>query len=142
MISTSANAALSAPEYLRTKNWKIEKVNGTTLELTADVVFYNPNKIKAKLKDLDLDIFLNEKFVGKVIQTDIVNIPGKSSFDIPIRFKFDLKESNINISNVLGLLLNNKFIVDIKGFLKAKVFLMPFKINLNERQEFSAKDFI
>lgn len=136
-----AVAEPSAPEYLRTKNWKIEKVSGTILELTAEVVFYNPNKVKAKLRDLDLDIFLNEKFLGKVIQDNMVKIPGKSSFDIPIRFKFDLSKSELGLSSLLGLLSNNKFIVDMKGFLKANVFALPFKIKLDERQEFSAKDF-
>lgn len=141
-FSVSTFAAASAPEYLRTKNWAVEKISGTTLIITADVVFYNPNKVKAKLRDLDLDVFLNDSFVGKVLQTNMVKIPGKRSFDIPIRFKFDLKETNLNISNVFALLMNNKFIIDIKGFLKANVFALPFKIKINERQEFSAKDFL
>lgn len=135
-------AAPTAPEFVRTKDWNIDKVNGTEIILTAKVVFYNPNKIKAKLNSLDLDIKFNNLFIGKVIQTDIVKINGKSSFDIPIRIKFDLKESGFNLNNVIGLITNKKFIVNLDGFLKAKVFLMPFKVNVNVKQEFKASDFI
>ncbi|MGB0886084.1 MAG: hypothetical protein ACPGR5_06635 [Chitinophagales bacterium] len=130
-----------SPEYVRTKNWNIETVNAKTLILTADIVFFNPNKVKAKLRELDLDIYLNERVVGKLIQQDIVSIKGKSSFDIPIRIKIDLAKTEINLANVLGLFSNKKFLLDLKGYLKARVFLIPFKINIDEREEFKLQDF-
>lgn len=135
-------AAPIAPEYIKTKDWQIDKVSGTEIILKANIVFYNPNKIKAKLKALDLDIKFNNKFIGKVIQVDIVKINGNSSFDVPIRIKFDLKESGFNLNNVMGLISNKKFMVELSGYLKAKVFLMPYKIKINEKQEFRASDFI
>lgn len=138
---TFSFAGPGAPEYLRTKDWEINRLSSTVIIITAKVVFYNPNKAKAKLNELELDILFNEKFIGKVIQSDIVKINGRSSFDIPIHIKFDLKESGFNVSNVLGLISNKKFIVDLQGYLKARVFLMPFKVRIDERQEFKVADF-
>lgn len=132
-----------SPEYLRTKDWKIEKLETGNLVFTAKAVFYNPNKVKAKLRHVDLDVFVNDKIIGKVLQTDIIKINGESSFDIPLRMEFNLKDTELDLlESVFTLLSNNKFIVDMKGFIKMNVFLIPFKLPINERQEFSASDFL
>lgn len=135
-------AAPTAPVFLKTKDWQIDKVNRTVLILKTKIAFHNPNKQKAKLNTLDLDIYFNDKFIGKVIQEDMVKIKGHSTFDIPIRIKFDLKESGFDLTNVVGLITNKKFVVNLSGYLKASVLLIPFKVKIIEQQEFKASDFL
>ncbi len=138
-----ACASPSAPEYVRTKDWHFEKLASGNIVFTAKAVFYNPNKAKAKLREVDLDVFVNEKKVGKILQTEKIKINGKSSFDIPLRMEFNLRESGLNIvSNLISLVTNQKFLVDMKGFIKMNVFFIPFKVPINEKQEFTLKDFI
>lgn len=136
-------AGPSAPEYVRTKDWKIEKLESGNMVFTAKAVFYNPNKSKAKLRDVNLDVYVNDKYIGKVLQTKKININGKSSFDIPLRMEFNIKDSGLGIlESLLTLVTNKKFIVDMKGFIKMNVFFIPFKVNIDEREEFTTSDFL
>lgn len=133
----------STPEYVRTKDWSFEKLESGNIVFTAKAVFYNPNQSKARLREVDLDIFVNDKKIGKIFQTEKIKINGKSSFDIPLKMEFNLKESGLNIvGSLLTLLTNQKFIVDMKGFIKMNVFFIPFKVPIEEKQEFSFNDFI
>ena len=142
-FSLNSFAGPKAPEFIRTKDWKIEKLSSGNIALTAKAVFYNSNKAKAKLREVNLDVFLNDKLIGVIHQTNTIKIQGKSSFDIPLRMEFNLLGSGLDIvSSVLTLLTNKKFLVDMKGFTKMNVFCLPFKIKIDERQEFSSKDFI
>jgi len=133
----------SAPEYVRTKDWKIEKLETGNLVFTAKAVFYNPNKAKAKLREVNLDVYVNDKYIGKIIQTEKIKINGKSSFDIPLRMEFNLKDSGLDLlGSLITLVTNKKFIVDMKGFIKMNVFFIPFKVKIDEKEEFTAKDFL
>ena len=110
---------------------------------TAKAVFYNPNKAKVKLKDIILNVFANDKLLGTVTQVEKVKIHGRSSFDIPLRFEFNLKESGIDVlGSLLNIMSNNKFLIDLVGYVKVSIFCIPFKVAIDEKQEFSAKDFL
>lgn len=142
LLSINIFAEPSAPEYIRTKDWKIEKLETGNLVLTAKAVFYNPNKSKAKLRDVNLDVYVNDKYIGKVLQTYKIKIKGKSSFDIPLRMEFNLKDSGLDLlGSLLTLVTNKKFLVDMKGFIKMSVFYIPFKVKVNEQEEFTTSDF-
>lgn len=140
-ITTFAQA--KSPEFVRTKDWKIHKLESGNMVLSAKAVFFNPNKAKAKLRNVDLDIFTNNKYIGKVLQTNKIKIKGKSSFDIPLKMEFNIKDSGLDIiGSLLTLISNKKFLIDMKGIIKMNVFCLPFKIKIDEKQEFSAKDFL
>lgn len=142
LFSFYSFAAPKSPEFIRTKDWKIEKLSSGKMVLTAKAVFYNPNKAKAKLNDIILNVFANDKLIGTVTQVDKVKIFGNSSLDIPLRIEFNLKDSGMDaMGTFLNLMSNNKFLVDIIGYLKVSVFCLPFKVPVDEKQELSLKDF-
>ena len=141
--SFDAVAGPESPEFVRTKDWQINKLESGNMVFTAKAVFYNPNKAKAKLKSIVLDIFTNDKKIGTVTQIEQIKIKGQSPFDIPLRLEFNLRESGIDVlGTILNLMSNNKFLVDIKGYLKLNVFCIPFKVEINEQEEFSINDFL
>jgi LEA14-like dessication related protein len=141
--STTVFASPKSPEFVRTKEWKISRLPSGNIVLTTKAVFYNPNKAKAKLKDITLNVFANDDFIGTVNQIEKIKIHGNSSFDIPLRLEFNLKDSKIDLfGSLLNLMSNNKFIVDIIGDIKMNIFCIPFKVRIAEQEEFSIKDFI
>lgn len=141
VVNSKEAQAQKSPEYLRTKDWSIKALNEENLELRTTAVFYNPNKIKIKLKNVDLNLFLNDQFIGKIVQSEIVKIKGKSHFDIPLELAFSLKESDINIlSSLISLLTNQNVLLKMNGHIKANVLCLPFKVKIEDTQEFSIKD--
>lgn len=141
MLNAKEVQAQKSPEYLRTKDWSIKALNEENLELRTTAVFYNPNKIKIKLKNVDLDLFLNDQFIGKIVQSEAIKIKGKSHFDIPLELAFNLKESNIDIlSSLVSLLSNQNFLLKMNGYIKANALCLPLKVKVEDTQEFSIKD--
>lgn len=81
-----------------------------------DVEFYNPNKSGMTLKDADIDLYINDKFVGKAFLEDKYDVPGLDTFLLPVSLKADLK--NV-LPNALSLALDKEVKVGLKGFVKA-----------------------
>lgn len=142
-INTSVIASPESPEFVRTKEWRINRLASGNILLTTKAVFYNPNKTKAKLTDIILNIFANDKLIGTVTQIEKIKIHGNSSFDIPLSLEFNLKDSDLDLfGSLLSLMSNKMFLIDIIGYVKMNVFCIPFKVQVDEKQELSVKDFI
>ena len=101
-----------------------------------DLVYYNPNNFGLQLNRTDLDIFINDNFLGHTIQDIQVTIPRLAEFTIPISMDVDMK--NI-FKNVFSTLLNKEVMVKVTGQIKigkANVF-KSFPVNYAGKQTFS-----
>ena len=78
--------------------------------LKADMVFYNPNKTKGKLKKIELDIFVNDKKAGTVNQTLNQAINGQAEFTVPIEVNLALKELGL-LDTIINLFGGKKYTV-------------------------------
>lgn len=61
-------------------------------QLDADVFFYNPNKVKSKLKEISVDILVDGKKAGHVKQELKLPIPAESDFSVPVEAHLSFKE--------------------------------------------------
>jgi LEA14-like dessication related protein len=110
--------ACSSPKeliYQDVKNFKVMEISMQP-KVGLDVQFYNPNKSGLTLKDGDIDVFINDKFIGKATLDDKFEIDGLDTFLLPVILKADL--NNI-IPNALSLALNKEVKVKLKGSVKA-----------------------
>src|SRR5688572_23093108 len=60
--------------------------------LKAEAVFYNPNNISGRLKNIDIEIFVNGKKAGTVDKDYKIKIPAKGEFSVPLEVKLNMKE--------------------------------------------------
>jgi LEA14-like dessication related protein len=81
-----------------------------------DISFYNPNKYKLKLKNADLDVFLNGAKLGKMNVSKAVVIPRMDTFTVPVSIDVDLKNL---LPNALQLAFSSDMSVKLQGNLKA-----------------------
>ena len=68
-----------------------------------------------KLKYGEVDVYLNNRFLGKTILDTLTAIPARDSFLIPVSMKVDMKQV---YSNALDILLSNEAIIKLEGFAK------------------------
>jgi len=82
-----------------------------------DVKLYNPNSFTVRLKDADVDIYVNQTYIGKMF---VVNgnylVPKADTFLLPVKVDVDLK--NV-LPNAMRLLFDKMVDVKVTGKIKA-----------------------
>lgn len=100
------------------------------------MVYYNPNGYSLQLKSTDLDIFINDVYMGHTAQEYQITIPRKEEFSIPLKMDVDMKNL---FKNGLNAVLRNQVLVKITGSVKvgkANVFI-SFPVNYQGMQTFT-----
>ena len=81
-----------------------------------DLRLFNPNKYPLKLKDADVDVFLNGNKLGTMLLSECFPVPGLDTFSMPVTLDVDLK--NV-LPNALQLLMNPEVDIRLEGSVKA-----------------------
>ncbi len=97
------------------KNISLTDVNFSTAKLTMDLVYYNPNNFSLELNKTDLDIFVNNNFLGKSLQDIQVKIPKRQEFTVPLKVDVDMKNL---LKNGLNTLFNKEVSIRFLGKVK------------------------
>lgn len=108
----------------------------TTSQVTLDLQYYNPNNFGLQLRRTDLDIFINNNFLGHSASDTLINIPRRDTFLIPIKFDMDMKNMYKNAWNSLT---GSEVLVKVTGKVKvgkANVF-MSMPVNYEGKHRFS-----
>jgi len=102
--------------------------------LKGDVYFYNPNKGKIKLKDIDVVVLVDGERSAEVKQTLDFPVPAQSDFSVPITARLTLKENGL-LNTVLGLLGGKKYDVTFTGYIRLGVHGIGIKVPVSQKQE-------
>jgi LEA14-like dessication related protein len=125
LYSCSAPKAL---EYRSFKNVTTEKLSFSASTLKMDLVYYNPNNFGMQLTSTDLDVFINNMYLGKTSQQYQVTVPKREEFLLPIKIDVDMKNL---LKNGLTTLLTSEVRVKLTGTItvgKLNVF-KTFRVN-------------
>ena len=132
---------VKSPELEGIKKFKITKITKSSIFIEIGVKIDNPNNIKFKIKDIDMDIFINDQFIGLAKLNDKVVIENNKS-DI-YNFKVEAKISKIlggSIAGVLGVFLNQNIKLKTKGRLTVTAFLIKKSYKIEHEQKFNIQD--
>ncbi len=123
--------------YREFKNLKVDKVGFAATTLKLDLIYYNPNNFGLQLKYTDLDIFVDDNYLGHSSQDYQISIPRLAEFTMPLAIEVDMKNL---LKNALPTLLGKEVMVKITGTVKlgkANVY-KTFPVNYTSLQRFSA----
>ena len=123
--------------YRDFKNLKVDKVGFAATTLKVDLVYYNPNNFGLQLKYTDLDIFVNNNYLGHSSQDYQISIPRLAEFTMPLAIEVDMKNL---LKNAFPTLLGKEVLIKVTGTVKlgkANVF-KTFPVNYEGMQIFSA----
>ena len=73
------------------KNLKLDKVDFTNASLLVDLVYYNPNNFSLQLSRTDLDIYVDDTFLGHSSQNVQITLQKNKDFTLPLKVALDLK---------------------------------------------------
>ncbi len=129
----------SAPkdvEYRSYSNLSLEKLGFNSSQVKLSLQYYNPNNFGLQLKKTELDIFINNNFLGHSSSDSLIRIPRRDTFSVPIKFDVDMQHA---YKNAFSSLFNNEVTVKVTGRLKvgkANVF-MSMPVSYEGKQKFS-----
>ncbi len=95
--------------------------------LKANAVFFNPNKMRGKLRKIDVEIYVNGKKAADVEQTLTTSIPANSEFTVPLEVRLAIEELGI-LDTILGMIGGKSLEVHYKGTLKLTYRGFPIKV--------------
>ena len=133
LISCSSPKEL---EYREIRNFKVDKLGLKTSTLKTDLVFFNPNNFGLQLKKFDLDVFVDNNFLGHTTNDQLVAIPKKPEFAIPV--KMDVEMKNL-VKNGFNALVNKEVTLKVVGTIRAGngTISKNFPINYEMKQNLS-----
>jgi LEA14-like dessication related protein len=95
----------------------------------------NPNWYGIRLKESDVEIFLEGKSLGTVQLTSTVSVPKKSRSVQPMSFHSPITSIDQLLGNVFSLLFKQKFEVTGKGYVTGKAFFVVRRVDAAFRYE-------
>ncbi len=122
---------------------ELKKVEQTEMYLDVRAVLDNPNSFKINVSGTDLDLYLEDRYIGKATLENSVTLKAKSeeSYDLEIKAKGD----NLNVELLpimLTAALTGKVTVRLKGEVEGKVFFFKkaVKVDIREDVEFNQRN--
>lgn len=102
--------------------------------LKADVFFFNPNDMKMKLKDVNVDVLVDGVKSAEVKHPIDMDIPSKSDFSVPVTAQLNLKDGNL-LNTVIGLFGGKKYEVTFTGNIRVGIHGIALKVPVLQKQE-------
>lgn len=106
--------------------------------LKAQVLLYNPNNVRMKLRKIKIDVYINGKKTGEVDQDFNMKIPAAQEFTVPLEVKLAMKDFGV-LDTVLGMISGKKLDVHYKGALKINYKGLPIRVPVDYKSEIRIK---
>lgn len=116
------------------KNISIESSQQNEPVLKADALFYNPNKVKMKLKEIYVDVLVNGKPSAQVRQKLKLSIPAESDFSVPVAAQLSLKELGL-LDTIVNLLGGKKYDIQYTGYVRIAVHGVTIKVPFTYQEQ-------
>jgi len=116
------------------KNQTLETDSTGEQILRTDAIFYNPNNVRMKLKEINVEVFVNGKKTAHADQKFNSLIKAKSEFTVPLEIKLSLKEMGL-LDTILSFLGGKKYEIQFKGHLRIRVHGLSFKVPVDYKEE-------
>ena len=104
------------PTYLGYQNLRLGKLGGKSNIIMSDIKFYNPNKYALSVKQADMDVYFNDRFLGHTSMNNMVNLPPLDTTLVPFTVEVSATDLLLNTAQIF---LNPNVRVKIQGSAKA-----------------------
>ncbi len=120
------------------KNLKLDQTDLENAILDGEAVFYNPNSSRMRLREINVEVFVDGKKSAFVDQKLSALARAKSDFTVPIKVQLSLKELGL-MNTIMSLFGGKKYEIHYKGYLKVKVNGIPIRVPIDHTEDFKLK---
>lgn len=128
-------------EMVNVNSYNIGRSSDDKIRLILNIKIDNPNNFKINVKKTDLNLFVSGSDAGKIVLEDNIILLKKTEADYDFVLIADQKQvSKAIVQAGIGIALTGKVNINVKGWIKGKVFGIGKKIDIDEKQSLSIKD--
>ena len=120
------------------KDVVVDAGTGGDAKLNAIAVFYNPNPLRMKLKEIDVVVMVEGKKSAHAKQKFNFEIPAKAEFSVPLEVQLSLKDIGL-LDTLLSLFGGKKYEIRYVGFVRVKVHGITIKVPIDYKDEIKLK---
>mgnify|MGYP002783866823 FL=1 len=102
--------------------------------VTGDALFYNPNNVRMKVKEINIEVLVDGKKAAMVNDHPNTVVPARSEFTVPVKAKLSLKELGL-LDTFFNLLGGKKYELRYVGYIRMAVHGVAVKVPVNHRDE-------
>ncbi len=129
---TLSSCRISAPTFKTVDNLRFDKMNGSSVKVGADLVFYNPNPIRIKITDIAADVTIDKRQMGTIGEKSDIIIKRKSDFRVPLGLTIKPDGSLLdNLKTVFGFITDKEIELAIRGKIKLKWLFIKREVPVN-----------
>ena len=126
-------------EFKGMQGFNIEDRTDDAITIRVDMKVNNPNNYNIKVKKSTLDVYLNNKYVGKTKMKKSVVLKKKREGVYPVYLKTTGKDLMKSAMGSLGSLLSGQINLGVKGDVKAGAYGISKKFPIDVTQNVSLK---
>ncbi len=93
----------------------------------------NPSRFRLRIVDVDLDVYINNQYMGKIRNVENVLIPSKSSEIFTFPMEVELSDILKGAFSMFNLFLDRQAEVVIKGEIRVRSFPFIRSVTVDER---------
>lgn len=125
--------SLQAPEFRNVDNIRLGKLGKKSSSILADVQYYNPNKMRLKLKSAKGEAWLDEVYLGQFVVDSLVEIPALGNFSLPVKLDADMSSV---LQHSMTALLGREVRLRIRGTARVgkSIFFINYPIEYEGKQ--------
>lgn len=135
IISSCAN--FEEPEFRGSEGIKLEKLEGKKVSFTASGKVYNPNWFGIKIKPSNLEVYIEDQFIGKIFLQKKVKMKAKSESSLSFPLIGELEDGAM--ITILRYANKDKVEVRLKGKVKGGIWFFSKKFEIDETRSVSGK---
>lgn len=142
MLSVAASSCqtLIGPDFKDIKDLKVNLSGLSSVNVTGEALFYNPNKRTIHIKHVDMDVAVDGQKVTHISQAFDIKARGMADFTVPLDLQLSMKDLQINsISSALAMLGGDEKQVHFKGTIKVKAYGFNFKVPIDHTEDLKVR---
>jgi LEA14-like dessication related protein len=139
LIVTSC-ANFEEPEFISTEGIKMGKIEARNISVTANIKVSNPNWFAIKIKPSDIDAYIENQYMGKIFLEKKVKMHPKSETVLSLPLRAELADGAM--ITALKYATKDKVALHVKGKIKAGVWFISKKFDIDETKTISGKNLV
>jgi LEA14-like dessication related protein len=120
-------------------------INKDNLSFYTEAVIYNPYKLNAKVKSMQIDVFINDEKIGTITEGEETVVKKRQTTHIPLNIRSRTGILAKNLFSQTGNLILGKIVtIEYKGYIKLKALAnsTTLKVKIDGREHFKLSDLI
>jgi len=133
ILSFTTCSSIKDPKFISIENVEVKSA-GESFNVITDLKIYNPNKFAIHSKDIDIELFLDGLFIGKINLLNEFKVKRQDTLKLKSRLILEPKLFKQKVS------LNDTLNLNLKG--SAKVSFIPLNYKFNIEQNLILSDLL